>query len=409
MQTKQTNLPFFPFFNALRKNSDFFLGIEEYYTFINVLRGEFVYNKETGIIDRNKLLDICKLLWLKPNQSPIIFENIFNEYITREIKEDFFNNEDKNNSDNTNNNENDLTNKSNNLKTSQPNDTDNKTTNNEDNQNSRLKEQKTEPDISQNNQETANNEPINVKITLGNPEGENTGVETDKTKIRKRNFVFTTDYFPISRRQVSLYWNYLPQKTKNGTTDIININKTVENTAKHGFTSELFYHKQHEIINSAILLTDHKYSMIAFDQLSDLLEETLHNSFLIKGGNKSRMDRYFFYNIPHDVVFKNREHTKIETVKNFLSKYKNKSSIIIIVSDAGAARGNNSNKRVRITMRFLYKLSTINKNVVWLNPMPKERWRNTSAERISRFVPMFNVEINNFKKIVSALKGKISI
>jgi Caspase domain len=60
---------------------------------------------------------------------------------------------------------------------------------------------------------------------------------------------------------------------------------------------------------------------------------------------------------------------------------------VLIVSDAGAARGNFDQERVDNTKVWIEELQQSVRYFAWLNPMPSECWKQTTAGEIARFVP----------------------
>jgi uncharacterized protein len=42
----------------------------------------------------------------------------------------------------------------------------------------------------------------------------------------------------------------------------------------------------------------------------------------------------------------------------------------------------------------------------WLNPMPSECWRQTTAGKIARFVPMFEMSPQGMNAAISVLRGR---
>ena len=101
----------------------------------------------------------------------------------------------------------------------------------------------------------------------------------------------------------------------------------------------------------------------------------------------------------------NAEHTESVSLRTFAaSKRRN----ILIVSDAGAARGYLNEDRIQQTYTLLHRLRK--HRIAWLNPLPRERWKNTSADIISDFVHMFETGDDNgddLGNIVRLFKSKI--
>ena len=151
--------------------------------------------------------------------------------------------------------------------------------------------------------------------------------------------------------------------------------------------------------------------MIAFETLNELLVETLQAAFPHSKSEKSKVTRYYFYNVPQDHVYKNASHTKYITLQELLRLHQNQRVAIVIISDAGAARGSNSDARVRATIRALFQLKKMTRKIVWLNPMPRtpsthNRWSNTSAARIANFVQMFDTSLHDLQQAALFIKGK---
>jgi uncharacterized protein with von Willebrand factor type A (vWA) domain len=78
---------------------------------------------------------------------------------------------------------------------------------------------------------------------------------------------------------------------------------------------------------------------------------------------------------------------------------------VLIVSDAGAARGNFDQERVDNTKVWIEKLQQSVRYFAWLNPMPSECWPKTTAGEIARFVPMFEISPQGMYAAISVLRG----
>jgi uncharacterized protein with von Willebrand factor type A (vWA) domain len=82
-----------------------------------------------------------------------------------------------------------------------------------------------------------------------------------------------------------------------------------------------------------------------------------------------------------------------------------KGNSVLIISDAGAARGYYDRRRVAETKAFLKTLSAYTYLYTWLNPMPQNRWRATTAADIADIVPMFPFNREGLNDAVSILRG----
>jgi uncharacterized protein with von Willebrand factor type A (vWA) domain len=78
---------------------------------------------------------------------------------------------------------------------------------------------------------------------------------------------------------------------------------------------------------------------------------------------------------------------------------------ILIVSDAGAARGDFDGRRAVRTEAFLDRLKKLTPRVAWLNPVPSSRWNLSTAGDISRLAPMFPLTREGLEDAVKVLRG----
>ena len=82
-----------------------------------------------------------------------------------------------------------------------------------------------------------------------------------------------------------------------------------------------------------------------------------------------------------------------------------KNNSVLIISDAGAARGYYDSMRVEDSQTFVQILNNYTYLSAWLNPMPKYRWRVTTAEDIASMIPMFPLNREGLHDAVNILRG----
>jgi uncharacterized protein with von Willebrand factor type A (vWA) domain len=148
------------------------------------------------------------------------------------------------------------------------------------------------------------------------------------------------------------------------------------------------------------MLFDRGGSMVAFHNLQDALTEAI-----IKGTIKNEGDIFYFRNIARNILFTTPEQAHAVQFDDIV---KGPRRNILVVSDAGAARGTFNEDRVQNTYTMLFHLRK--HRIAWLNPLPKERWKNSSASVIARFVNMFeagNDYSDDLGNIVRLFKSKI--
>ncbi|MGJ3250730.1 MAG: VWA containing CoxE family protein [Elainellaceae cyanobacterium] len=157
-------------------------------------------------------------------------------------------------------------------------------------------------------------------------------------------------YWPISRRSMIYAWRYLRRPKPDGPPDVLDISSTVEQVAKTGvFLSPVY---QRRTVNHArlLMLVDQGGSMMPFHRFSrDLIETAQDKSSL------DRVDVYYFHNVPSTHLYQDPHLTQpIES--EVVWALCDVGTSVLIVSDAGAARGCYSMERVRKTTEFLVEL-----------------------------------------------------
>jgi uncharacterized protein with von Willebrand factor type A (vWA) domain len=207
-------------------------------------------------------------------------------------------------------------------------------------------------------------------------------------------------YWPVSRRSMVYTWRYLRRPVKDGPRDVLNIEATVEHSARQGFFLQSVYERRENNYAHLIMLVDQGGSMMPFHRFTRDLVDTAGNESSLE-----RVDIAYFHNVPPANVFRNPHLTEQLPLDELLAGGSTDSSILV-VSDAGAARGYRNINRIRATTDFLVNIKSLTTLIAWLNPMPKPRWSGTSAQFIERLVPMFPMDDDGFSNAVDVLRGQ---
>lgn len=212
--------------------------------------------------------------------------------------------------------------------------------------------------------------------------------------------------FPISTRYMMYAWRRLRQSMRLGRPDILDVEATVTKVAGQSFYLKPIYQRREINRTHLILFVDREGSMTPFHRFVRHLVDTAKESSGIE-----RVDVFYFRNVFEDFVFCDEYLTKpialmpIEKTKAALTDCDH-DAIVMIISDAGAARGHNSFKRLHASTEFLFELRKSVDTIIWLNPVPKDRWRYSSAEKIAYFVPMYPLDPENLSAAVDHARGQ---
>lgn len=260
----------------------------------------------------------------------------------------------------------------------------------------------------------------NVPDKYLNFKTELTGSASSNTNKKKEAFdneyVYSNDYHIISFREMIQSWRYFRLTQPLGFSDEPDVPALIQQVAQDGMFTEMKYKKA--FVNredSLLIFADRRGSMAPFHGLVDSLVKTAKRE-----GGHHKAQVYYFQNYALDYVYANPHFTHPKRVDAVLSKVSQLHSYVMIISDAGASKGHLNKGRIAATgfieqangqyemdrNSFLSKLLRLTKDVVWLNPMPRDRWKGTSAEIIAQMpaVKMYSLHDSNRLGFTFAVK-----
>jgi uncharacterized protein len=212
------------------------------------------------------------------------------------------------------------------------------------------------------------------------------------------------DSFPVNRRSLAYGWRTLRRLRADGIMDVVDVSATIDRAARQGFYGAPVFQRRFVNHSRLLLLIDREGSMGPFHRFSRDIVQTAQENCDLEAIHLQEIQVAYFHNVPQDYVYEDEHLTKpIEL--NSLLEWCDRETSVLIVSDGGAARGNCRMERIRSTTRFLAYLRTHTNLVSWLNPMPENRWENTSAELLAYIVPMEVMNDDGFKVAIDVVRG----
>ncbi len=205
-------------------------------------------------------------------------------------------------------------------------------------------------------------------------------------------------HYPISRRFMVYSWRYLRRPIADGVRDVLDVQMTVEEATKQGFFLQPAYRRREKNHAHLLILVDQEGSMTPFHRFSQDLVETAQYESSIE-----RVDVAYFHNLPADYIYRDCFLTDKIALEMVLSQCDSETRVLI-VSDAGAARGYRHRARVSATTEVIWEIQQHTNLIAWLNPVPKLRWNSTTAKIISHLVPMFPMNREGLIQAISTLQ-----
>lgn len=206
-------------------------------------------------------------------------------------------------------------------------------------------------------------------------------------------FLFSEQkYLPFQQRRAKQSWRRLKQQSFRQPTDEVDVQATVRALARNGFFHELVFETRKVSRQHFVVLLDHGGSMAPHHHLFGFFIQGLREST-----HYTEIETYYFTNyppyksgpsgLPEYRFFTNREHTASVSLSGLLAGWE-KNTVVLFLSDAGAAHEGMNPDRVQVTMELLNRLEGKVEHVLWFNPLPRRFWRGSAGEVFSGVVPM---------------------
>jgi uncharacterized protein with von Willebrand factor type A (vWA) domain len=209
-----------------------------------------------------------------------------------------------------------------------------------------------------------------------------------------------TGTLPVTRRQVKTAWRYFRRMQRTGTPTELDVAATVERAYRQGVFLRPVLIPRRVNLARLLILADEGGSMVPFRRVTEPLLETARHSGL------ALVSIYFFHDVVGRNVFRDSLLNDPVPFKEAVEAFEGAG--MLVLSDAGAARGLRDARRVKSSTRFIHALRQLTPNVAWINPVPRARWAGTTAEDVRRecAVPMFQLDREGIYAAVERLRGR---
>ena len=358
------NQPLLSLFYRLRQAGFRHLYLDDYQRLIEAWRDGF------GWENQESLGELCKLLWVKSFEQERIFDDYFNQFIA-----DFSISKPSQ-----------LTEKSPAIHSITQSDI------------PIVDDNPPNQDNYENNQEaeTVSFEPIQAIATGKIPQK----IVQSQEKESRNKLQYKTHYLPPSIQQIQQGWQNLHYNIERGSLTEVDLDQTIANIERQGKFFDLALVPHHQKRLEVLLLLDQYGSMVPFQLFSRQLTETAS-----RGGQIRRINSYYFHNLPQEEVYGDAGFQHPENTSQLLFNLQPQSTIVLIFSDAGAARRGFNPSRVTATQEFINQLKPRCRSLVWLNPVPQNLWSKTTAAKIAKFVNMFEFSKQGWEKAITYLQA----
>jgi uncharacterized protein with von Willebrand factor type A (vWA) domain len=205
----------------------------------------------------------------------------------------------------------------------------------------------------------------------------------------------------VSLRSLIVTWRRFRRASRTGPKTELDLAATIAEQCRRGALIHPVLVPARRNQARLVVLVDASPSMAPWRSMNRLLAESLRESRLGLGA------LYYFHNVP-DRLFETEMLTRPVSLQAAFELHG--ASTLLVVSDAGAARGRRTRGRITGTKTLLEKIAGRWQPVAWANPMPPKRWPGTSAERIARLpgLSMSELSEDGLVQAIDVLRGQRS-
>jgi hypothetical protein len=197
-------------------------------------------------------------------------------------------------------------------------------------------------------------------------------------------------------------WQSLRRLRPDGPLTEIDIDATLDRIARNGYFTAPAYRRKLRHHARLLLLIDRRGSMTPFHSLTnDLLATALQAPEI------ELVRARYFHDVVTGTLYEDPLLNDPLTMDEALDGCGPETSLLVI-SDAGAARGRLDSDRILATAEMIAALRRRSALLAWLNPMPPSRWLRNSAQVIQHLIPMFHLDQNGLTDAVKAVRGRHS-
>lgn len=184
-------------------------------------------------------------------------------------------------------------------------------------------------------------------------------------------------YLPLHPETVQTVWRSLRRRVRTGASLEPDLRATLARIQRQGAWGDIVLRPKLTRQTELVLLVDDSNAMLPFrPALSPLLQA-------IETEQIKPAKIYRFINYPGDYLYQWQHPTQAIPLTQWLSRLHQNRTVVFIWSDGGAATGRRDPGRSQAIAAFLRQLTPMVRQVLWLNPLPPDRWPHTSAIAIA--------------------------
>ena len=250
-----------------------------------------------------------------------------------------------------------------------------------------------------------------------------------RTGITDRGLLLIPQY-PLTSREVAQAWRYLRRPIRSGPAVELDIGATITQRSHRGVATPPVVVPRRRNAVRLLLMIDRNGSMTPFHGYVDYVVASIRDA-----GRIDDVTAVYYHNLPGEhanrsvldampdpfrpdldqilpligpmrggrvyMIQLSHRHVRFDQVMD----QANRAMAVLLIGDAGAARGRFDIVRLLDTVSLLKAVRASNAELAWLNPVPTQRWWRSTAGQIARYIPMFPFTRQGLDQAVDALEA----
>lgn len=203
----------------------------------------------------------------------------------------------------------------------------------------------------------------------------------------------------LSLREMVVLWRRFRRSTRRGPRSELDLAASIRERCRRGLLLQPVCRSRRANSARLLVLADASASMDPWRPFLATLADSL------RLGRLASAELRYFSNLPRRQLFLEPDLSDPLPRDELLRRHAGAG--LLVVSDAGSARGYLNRRRAVQTAAFLTEAARLFPAIVWLNPMPQARWAGSTAALVAAGsnVTMLPLETTHLLRAVDILRG----
>lgn len=182
---------------------------------------------------------------------------------------------------------------------------------------------------------------------------------------------------PLTTAEVRSLWRSLRVRVRSSRQQEVDLPATLAAIEREGIYADVVLRPVLTRKTEALILVDTHNAMIPYRPAIQPLLKAVDDRWI------DPAERYYFTAYPDDYLFEWDRPTQAKSLVRILPRLHSSRTVVMVISDAGAAMGDRSPERVKGVETWLKQMGPSVRQVLWINPVPAQRWVRSAAEKIA--------------------------